>query len=92
MIALSLIGIVGASITGDAANLQIPAFTDFYATNAAVDANGNAIIDPATGKAVINKAAASGFLFPALFITIACGAHLRFPQPGCLRHHFQAAG
>ena len=74
MIALSLIGIVGASITGDAANLQIPAFTDFYATNAAVDANGNAIIDPATGKAVINKAAASGFLFPALFITIACGA------------------
>ena len=74
MIALSLIGIVGASITGDAANLQIPAFTDFCATNAAVDANGNAIIDPATGKAVINKAAASGFLFPALFITIACGA------------------
>ena len=74
MIALSLIGIVGASLTGDAANLQIPAFTDFYATNAAVDANGNAIIDPATGKAVVNKAAASGFLFPALFITIACGA------------------
>ncbi len=74
MIALSIIGIVGATITGDAANLQIPAFTDFYATNAAVDASGNAIIDPATGKAVTNKAAASGFLFPALFITIACGA------------------
>ena len=74
MIALSLIGIVGASITGDASNLQIPAFTDFYASNAAVDANGNPIIDPATGKAVVNKAAASGFLFPALFITIACGA------------------
>ena len=26
------------------------------------------------GKAITNKAAASGFLFPALFITIACGA------------------
>ncbi|BAK45788.1 carbon starvation protein [Eggerthella sp. YY7918] len=56
MIALSVIGIVGASIMGDAANLSIPAFTDFYV------AKGD------------NKAAASGFLFPALFITIACGA------------------
>lgn len=56
MIALSVIGIVGASITGDAANLSIPAFTDFYVAKGA------------------NKAAASGFLFPALFITIACGA------------------
>lgn len=74
MIALSIIGIVGASITGDAANLQIPAFTDFFVTNVAVDAAGNTIIDPATGQAVVNKAAASGFLFPALFITIACGA------------------
>ena len=74
MIALSIIGIVGASITGDAANLQIPAFTDFFVTNVAVDAAGNPIIDPATGQAVVNKAAASGFLFPALFITIACGA------------------
>lgn len=74
MIILSIIGIIGASITGDAANLQIPAFTDFYASNAAVDASGNPIIDPETGAAVINKAAASGFLFPALFITIACGA------------------
>ena len=74
MIILSIIGIVGASITGDAANLQIPAFTDFFVTNVAVDAAGNTIIDPATGQAVVNKAAASGFLFPALFITIACGA------------------
>lgn len=74
MIALSVIGIVGASLTGDAANLQIPAFTDFTASNVAVDASGNVIIDPATGQPLVNKAAASGFLFPALFITIACGA------------------
>lgn len=74
MIALSVIGIIGASLTGDAANLQIPAFTDFTVSNVAVDAAGNTIIDPDTGKAVVNKAAASGFLFPALFITIACGA------------------
>lgn len=74
MIAISIIGIVGASLTGDAANLQIPAFTDFYATNAAVDAAGNPIINPETGQPVTNKSAASGFLFPALFITIACGA------------------
>ncbi len=74
MIALSVIGVVGSSIVGAASDLSIPAFTGFTASNAAVDAAGNAIIDPATGKAVVNKAAASGFLFPALFITIACGA------------------
>ncbi len=74
MIALSVIGIVGASLTGDAANLSIPAFTDFVATNYAVDASGAIIMDPATGQPLLNKAAASGFLFPALFITIACGA------------------
>ena len=74
MILLSIVGIVGASLTGDAANLQIPAFTDFFATNVAVDAAGNPIINPETGQPIVNKAAASGFLFPALFITIACGA------------------
>ncbi len=56
MIALSLVGIIGAGITGDAAGLEIPAFTGFTAT------------------AGTSKVAASGFLFPALFITIACGA------------------
>ena len=74
MIILSIVGIVGASLTGDASNLDIPAFTDFYASNAAVDAAGNPIINPETGAAVTNLSAASGFLFPALFITIACGA------------------
>lgn len=56
MIALALVGIVGAGIAGDAASLDIPAFTGFAAT---------------AGE---SKVAASGFLFPALFITIACGA------------------
>lgn len=74
MIALAIIGIVGASLTGDAANLAMPAFTDFAVTNIAVDPSGNPIINPDTGAAVVNKSAASGFLFPALFITIACGA------------------
>lgn len=74
MIALAIIGIVGASLTGDAANLAMPAFTDFTVTNIAVDPSGNPIINPDTGAAVDNKSAASGFLFPALFITIACGA------------------
>lgn len=74
MIALAIIGIIGASLTGDAANLAMPAFTDFTVTNIAVDPSGNPIINPETGAAVINKSAASGFLFPALFITIACGA------------------
>lgn len=74
MILLSIIGIVGASLTGNASNLDIPAFTGFFASNAAVDAAGNPIINPETGAAVTNLSTASGFLFPALFITIACGA------------------
>ncbi len=74
MIILAIIGIVGASLMGAASDLQIPAFTGFVATNAAYDAStGQALVDEA-GKAITNKAAASGFLFPALFITIACGA------------------
>lgn len=56
MIALALIGIIGAGITGDAVELEIPAFSGFVA------------------EAGASKVAASGFLFPALFITIACGA------------------
>lgn len=56
MIALALVSIVGATIAGPAANLEIPAFTGF------------------TAVAGTSKVAASGYLFPALFITIACGA------------------
>lgn len=74
MIVLAIIGIIGASAVGAASDLQIPAFTGFVASSAAFDAStGQAIVDEA-GKAITNKAAASGFLFPALFITIACGA------------------
>ena len=72
MIVIAIIAIIGASLTGNASNLDIPAFTGFTASNAAVDAEGNAIL--VDGVAKLNKAAASGFLFPALFITIACGA------------------
>lgn len=73
MIILAVLAIVGATVCGAASNLDIPAFTGFTASNAAVDANGAAILDEA-GKAVTNKAATTGGLFPALFITIACGA------------------
>ena len=74
MIILAIIGIVGASVMGAATDLQIPAFTGFVASNAAFDAStGQQLVDEA-GKTITNKAAATGFLFPALFITIACGA------------------
>ena len=56
MIALALVGIIGAGVMGNVASLDIPAFTGFSAA------------------AGTSKVAASGFLFPALFITIACGA------------------
>ena len=56
MIALALVGIIGAGVMGNAASLDIPAFTGFSAA------------------AGTSKVAASGFLFSALFITIACGA------------------
>ena len=74
MIILAVIAIIGATIAGAASALEIPAFSGLFVTNAAVDASGAAIMDPNTGLAVVNKAAASGWLFPALFITIACGA------------------
>lgn len=73
MIIIAIVGIIGASIMGAASNLDIPAFTGFLASNVAVDPSGAPIVG-ADGSKVINKAAASGFLFPALFITIACGA------------------
>lgn len=73
MIILAVVGIVGASVTGNATHLDIPAFSGFVASNAAVDPTGAAILGE-DGAPLVNKAAASGFLFPALFITIACGA------------------
>lgn len=72
MIVIAFLGIVGAGITGKA-TLDIPAFTGWEATNAAVDASGAPVVGE-DGAAVINKAAATGYLFPVLFVTIACGA------------------
>ena len=66
MIILAVVGIVGASVTGATANCEIPAFAGFNATElkaAGLAASGNA-----------SSAATVGNLFPALFITIACGA------------------
>ena len=71
MIILAFVGIIGAGVNGSA-TLDIPAFTGFRASNVAV-LDGEPIIGP-NGAPVINSAAASGFLFPALFVTIACGA------------------
>ncbi len=72
LIIVAFIGIIGAGLAGKA-TLEIPAFTGFSASNVAVDAAGVPILD-ADGNPVINKAAASGYLFPVLFITVACGA------------------
>ena len=73
MIILAVIGIIGAGFVGANVNLQIPAFTGFFASNAAIDpSTGEALMK--NGAVVVNKAAQGGFLFPALFVTIACGA------------------
>ena len=70
---LAIFGILGASVMGAASHLDIPAFGGFVVDNKAIDPiTGQAIVE--NGKAVINKAAQGGFLFPALFVTIACGA------------------
>ncbi|WP_350455129.1 carbon starvation CstA family protein [Slackia heliotrinireducens] len=75
MLVLAIVAVVGAGVMGVAGDLQIPAFAGFSVTNTAYDVTtGAAIVDPETGLAVINKAAQGGFLFPALFVTIACGA------------------
>ena len=55
MMAVAIVGVVGAGVTGNA-NLEIPAFTGF------VD------------SAAYGSGVSLGSLFPALFVTIACGA------------------
>ena len=72
LIIVAFVGIIGAGIEGKA-TLDIPAFTGFSSSNIAVDASGSPILND-DGKPVINRAATSGYLFPALFITVACGA------------------
>ena len=54
MMAVAVVGVIGAGITGNA-SVDIPAFTGFTDTLAP------------TGSSL-------GYLFPALFVTIACGA------------------
>jgi carbon starvation protein len=61
MIVLALIGVIGAGITGNVGDsASIPAFAGFDATALKAESG--------------SKVATTGFLFPALFITIACGA------------------
>lgn len=55
MMAVAVVGIVGAGVTGQA-NLDIPAFTGF--------------LDSAQNGSGVSL----GLIFPALFVTIACGA------------------
>jgi carbon starvation protein len=69
MIILAIIAICGAGIVGAASDLQIPAFTSFVTTNQAYDSATGQVLE-----GVVNKAAQGGYLFPALFVTIACGA------------------
>ncbi len=59
VIILSIVGIVGATIFGNTSFAEVPAFTAFDTTTMFPDAT------VFSGR---------GFLFPALFITIACGA------------------
>ena len=60
MILLAVIGIIGAGISGNVGSIaDMPAFNGF---NVDASVKGD------------SKVAATGFLFPALFITIACGA------------------
>lgn len=74
MLALALIGVVGAGIIGKVGSLDIPMFTGFIATSDAFDAQTGQILLNESGQTIRNQAAQGGFLFPALFITIACGA------------------
>lgn len=65
MIILALVAVVGSALsghTGDAA--QVPAFTGFTVTKGM----------EVGGLVNESKVAVTGYLFPALFITIACGA------------------
>ena len=59
VIILSIVGIVGATLFGNTSFAEVPAFTAFDTTTMFPDAT------VFSGR---------GFLFPALFITIACGA------------------
>ena len=59
MMIIAAVGVLGAGIMGADLNMDMPAFTGWY-DNITVNTNG----DPAS----------LGYVFPALFVTIACGA------------------
>ena len=59
MIVLAIIGIIGATIFGNTSFVEVPAFTAFDTTTLYPDAK---------------VFGGRGLLFPALFVTIACGA------------------
>ena len=59
MMVIAAVGVIGAGFTGADLNMEMPAFTGWY-DNITVNTNG----DPAS----------LGYVFPALFVTIACGA------------------
>lgn len=72
MIVLAFVAIFSAGFNG-VADFEMPAFTGFVVDNVARGADGTPLLMQ-DGSSVVNQAAASGFLFPVLFITIACGA------------------
>lgn len=59
MMIIAAVGVLGAGFTGADLNMEMPAFTGWYDTMTT-----NAKGDPAS----------LGYVFPALFVTIACGA------------------
>ncbi|MBM6999775.1 carbon starvation protein A [bacterium] len=64
MIVLALAAVIIATVAGDAGHLSIPAFTGFSVSKGMV-------VDGVVNN---SKVAVSGFMFPVLFVTIACGA------------------
>ena len=59
MMVIAAVGVIGAGFTGADLNMEMPAFTGWY-DNITVNTNG--------------APASLGYVFPALFVTIACGA------------------
>ena len=60
MMIIAAVGVLGAGFTGADLNMEMPAFTGWY---------DNITVNAATGQS-----ASLGYVFPALFVTIACGA------------------
>ena len=90
MMALAVIGIVGAGVMGAASNMDIPAFTGFFASNAAVTPRATPSWTRAPARLSSTRRR------PRLFVPRAVHHHrmrryFRLPQSGGVRHHVQAA-